>query len=192
MNNTNKPRTDANEAKKNLRDVFLIVTAMLIAVVVVSVYTPTPATPPPSRESADIVISDFFPGEGSANEGHLPDMSREDLMAQMQREADRSLFAFKINTRSVFNGGASEGNLGIENPNHNSYPFVVKIFLNETGEEVFDSGGMMPNSHISKAALAKALPKGDHAATAYFYAYDPDTMQYSGKAAVDMTLKIIE
>ena len=111
-------------------------------------------------------------------------------MAQMQREADKGVFAFKINSRPVFSSGNSEGTLRIENPNHNAYPFVVKIFLKETSEEIYNSGGILPNHHIETAKLTKVLPKGEYPATAYIYAYNPETNEYEGKAAVDLTMII--
>ena len=77
-------------------------------------------------------------------------------------------------------------------PGHNAYPFVVKIFLNETNEEVYNSGGILPNHHIDSDSLKRSLPAGENAATAYIYAYDPDTNEYSGKAAVELTLIVKE
>ena len=131
---------------------------------------------------------DRFPGSGVAEEGHLPDMTGQDYREQMQHAADRGIFAFKINARPVFNGGDSEGTLRIENPKHNIYPFVVRIFLSATEEEIYNSGGILPNHHIDTARLTRALPKGEHAATAYIYAYDPDTSVYEGKTAVELTI----
>ena len=116
--------------------------------------------------------------------------SEAEIRRQMQREADKSKFSFKINSRPTFNDGADAGTLQIENPNHNIYPFVVKIILRETGEEIYDSGGILPDHHINKAKLTKVLPKGNHRATAYIKAYDPKTNTYSGQAAVSLTLII--
>ena len=148
-------------------------------------YIVRPTTNPPG---ADTTTGDIFPGGGNAVEGHLPNMTEEDIREQMQREADKGIFAFKINSRPVFENGDAEGTLRIENPNHNTYPFVVKIFLSETEEEIYNSGGMLPNHHIDVARLTKVLPKGEHAAMAYIYAYDPETNEYGGKAAVELTL----
>ena len=145
----------------------------------------------PARQEAP-ADTDRFPGGGIAVEGNLPGMSKEEILEQMQKEADENVFAFKINSRPVFGSGADKGTLRIENPGHNVYPFVVKIFLNETGEEIYNSGGIMPNYHIYRDTLTRALAKGEHAATAYIYAYSPDTNEYSGKVAVELTLIIKE
>jgi len=135
-------------------------------------------------------ITSLFPDNGGAVEGHLPNMTEQNIREQMQKEADISKLSFKINSRPVFENGSAMGNLRIENPNHNIYPFVVEIFLNETGENIYNSGGIPPNHHISTGRLLKNLPKGEHNATAYIYAYDPESLEYSGKSAVALTLVV--
>jgi len=143
-----------------------------------------------TTQTTSIVSGDIFPGNGNAIQGHLPKMTKEEIKEQMQREADRSKFSFKINSRPSFENGEAAGTLQIENPNHNIYPFVVKIFLDETGEEIYDSGGILPNHHINTAKLTKILPKGNYNATAYIQVYDPDTNEYAGQSAVALVLTI--
>ena len=135
-----------------------------------------------------IISGDLFPGSGDAVKGHLPKMSEDEILAQMQKKADESVFSFKINPQPVFLHGSSEGTLNIENPGHNIYPFVVKILLDDTGEIIYDSGGILPDHHISTAKLTKVLPQGTYAATAYIHVYDPETSQYNGKSAVELTI----
>ena len=163
-----------------------VITAVVLAATVVwlASYFASPVDLQPPNDT------DHFPGNGVAEQGHLPGMTEQDIREQMQREADKGIFAFKINTRPVFDEVDGKGALRIENPAHNVYPFVVKIFLRDTAEEIFNSGGILPNHHIDTAKLAKPLPKGEHAATAYIYAYDPDTSEYEGKAAVDLTMLV--
>ena len=144
------------------------------------------------QSEKNIIVNNFFPNQGSAVEGHLPDMTEDEIREQMQKEADKSIFSFKINSQPLFEDGNDEGTLGIENPQHNVYPFVVEIFLNETGEKIYDSGGILPNHHIATAKLMKTLSKGTHTATAYINAYDPETKEYRGKAAAELKLLINE
>ena len=142
------------------------------------------------RPEKRMIFANYLPEHGIAAEGHLPGMTEEAIKEQMQRIADKNVFSFKINSQPSFKDGASEGTLRIENPNHNIYPFVVKIFLNDTAEEIYNSGGILPNHHIETATLTKDLPKGRHGATAYIYAYDPATNEYGGKSAVDLTINV--
>ncbi len=123
----------------------------------------------------------MFPGQTDAEDGTLP-MSDEDLLAQMQMEADESYFSFKINSRPVFTDGNSTGTLGIENPTYNVYPMVVQITLDSTGEIIYDSGGLMPGQYIAEAKLARSLSQGEYEATATLYAYDPDTLVCQGQS----------
>ena len=162
--------------------VWFVLLAMLGAITAYILWQDT------SSSGNDIIVGDVFPGGGEAVEGHLPNMTEENIQEQMQREADKNMFAFKINARPLFKDGCSEGTLRIENPSHNIYPFVVKIFLDVTKEEIYNSGGILPDYHINTAKLTKNLPKGEYTATAYIYAYDPKTSEYGGKAAVELTI----
>ncbi len=134
-----------------------------------------------------VQTGDLFPGQTDAEDGLLP-MSDEELLEQMQKEADESYFSFKINSRPVFADGSSAGTLGIENPNYNVYPMVVQITLDSTGEIIYDSGGLMPNQHIAEAKLDKVLSKGEYEATATLYAYDPDTLVCQGRSQAALTI----
>ena len=166
--------------------------AMVIIWIVVNIAIILPLfSQKPIAAERNIILGDLFPQVGAAIEGHLPSMTKETVIEQMQREVDKNVFSFKINSRPMFRNGAGAGSLRIENPSHNVYPFVVKIFLNETSEEIYYSGGILPNHHIDEAKLTRILPKGEHAATAYIYAYDPTTNEYGGKSAVELTLIII-
>ncbi|MDL2224828.1 hypothetical protein LJC20_01255 [Eubacteriales bacterium OttesenSCG-928-M02] len=143
------------------------------------------------KDPGPVVAGELFPDTGAdAEDGHLPDMTEEQIKQQMQREADATKFSFKINAQPVFADGNSPGTLRIENPNHNKYPFVVDIYLDGSGEKVYASGGILPNHHINTAKLIKALQKGSHKAKAIISIYDPDTQKYLGESVVNLTLVV--
>jgi len=142
--------------------------------------------PPPKP----VVAGDLFPGEGDADDGYLPNMSKEQILAQMQRVADASQLSFKINARPVFANGNAKGDLAIENPHYNVYPMVVQIFLDETGEMIYDSGGLLPDRHIYNAKLLKVLNAGTYKATAVFNAYDPGTGLWQGKTQAALVITV--
>jgi len=178
--------SSANEREEREKGTFIVSLIIILVTTIMLCILWTLQAP----ISNSIISGDIFPGGGSAENGHLPNMTKEEIQQQMQREADISKFSFKINSRPVFNSGSDAGTLRIENPNHNLYPFVVKIFLDETGEELYNSGGILPNQHISTAKLSVDLPKGHHKATAYIRAYDPETNMYAGQSAVELTLVV--
>jgi hypothetical protein len=148
---------------------------------------PWERSPPP----AAIVAGDLFPGQGDAESGHLSNMTPEQIMEQMQTAADAAYFSFKINARPVFEDGKAKGNLGIENPSYNIYPMVVQIFLDDTKELIYDSGGILPDQHIDNAELSVALEAGAYNATAYLNAYDPDTQEFQGKQAAALVITVL-
>jgi hypothetical protein len=144
----------------------------------------------PWERSAPIVAGDLFPDLGDAKDGHLADMTPEQILEQMQKAADAAYFSFKINARPEFENGSAAGSLGIENPGYNVYPMVVQIFLDDTGEMIYDSGGILPNQHIDNAKLSKRLTAGAYNATAYLNAYDPDTKVWQGKQAAALIITV--
>jgi hypothetical protein len=144
----------------------------------------------PWEKSVPIVAGDLFPDSGDAEEGPLTNMTPEQIKEQMQKAADAAYFSFKINARPEFENGSATGNLGIENPNYNVYPMVVQIFLDDTGEMIYDSGGILPNQHIDNAKLSVNLKAGTYKATAYLNAYDQDTKVWQGKQAAALIITV--
>ena len=176
------------EKKRRRKKIFIIILLIIINVSVILLSILLQKNSEPKNKFS----GNIFPESGAAEKGHLPKMTTEEILEQMQREADKSVFSFKINSQPVFENGNKDGNLQIENPNHNIYPFVVEILLNENGEKVYDSGGILPNHHINRAKLIKVLEKGEYPATAYIHAYDPTTKEYIGKSSAELKLIIRE
>ncbi|MCL2332065.1 MAG: hypothetical protein FWC54_01065 [Actinomycetia bacterium] len=145
----------------------------------------------PWEKRGSMVAGDLFPGKGAdVDDGHLKDMTPEEIKAQMQKVADASQFSFKINARPKFENGAAKGNLGIENPRYNVYPMTVEIFLDDTDEKIYDSGGLLPDQHINDAKLLKVLKAGTYKATAVLNAFDPDTKAWQGKAQAALIITV--
>jgi hypothetical protein len=100
------------------------------------------------------------------------------------------MFHISINTTPVFANGSAEGNLEIENVPGNRYLMRVEITLDDTGEVVYSTKFMEPNTHIQRAALSVNLPEGEYPATATFYAYDKDTLTEMGAVSGAIVLLI--
>ncbi|MCC8022365.1 MAG: hypothetical protein LIO46_01065, partial [Clostridiales bacterium] len=103
---------------------------------------------------------------------------------------DESYFRLRIESRPVFPDGGSEGSILIENPDYNSYPIRVQIWMNDTGEIIYDSGGSMPGHSVGNTKLAPVLSKGEYACTADVFQYDPDTLQAVGKTQAALVITI--
>ena len=179
-----KKRRSGAKAKKQIA----IIAAVVIIIAAVAAYVAYGLL---NRETAaDIPAQGSILPPGFAQDGPLPNMSEEEIRKQMQMMADASYFAFKINARPVFERGDAPGSLQIENPSYNIYPMVVQIFLDDTQEMIYDSGGILPNQHVAQAKLSKRLAAGTYDATAYLNAYDPDTNAWLGKQAASLVITV--
>ena len=182
-----RPRVPAVRTLRTALAVILILAAVLFALHRAGLLV----FPWEGIELRPIVAGDLFPGAGDAERGHLPSMTREEILAQMQKAADAAYLSFKINARPVFENGSAAGNLSIENPSYNIYPMVVQIHLDSTDEIIYDSGGLFPNHHIANAKLSKKLKKGTYNATAYMNAYDPDSLEWQGRQPAGLVIKVL-
>lgn len=181
---------DENKKKRRNWIIRIAILIVLLLILLLSLHQCGYYRYPWEQVSVPVLAGDLFPGTGEAKDGHLTDMTEEEIREQMQKIADASQFSFKINAKPVFENGRSEGNLRIENPSYNVYPMVVQITLDETGEIIYDSGGILPDQHIGNTRLTKVLSKGEHSATAHLYAYDPDTKVCQGESAAKLILTI--
>jgi hypothetical protein len=124
--------------------------------------------------------------------GQLDGKSEAEIQAELNRVIEEGMFHISINTTPVFADGESEGNLEIENVPNNHYSMVVQIALQDSGEQVYDSGLIEPNYHIQKDVLEKDLDAGEYAAVATFHAYDMETQDEIGSTACEMMIYVLE
>lgn len=192
MSEKTKTHYRTSEDKKKGRKWFIriVIMILLLIILLLTLHQCGYFKYPWESSPVPVVAGDLFPDSKDAEDGHLKDMTEEEIKEQMQKIADASQFSFKINAKPDFENGRSAGNLRIENPNYNIYPMVVQITLDSTGEIIYDSGGVLPNQHIGNAKLTKVLSKGTHQATAHLYAYDPDTKTCQGESAAKLTITI--
>lgn len=181
---------EKEEHKKRKRIIRIVMVILTLLLLVLLLHQFGVFKFPWEKPPATIVAGDLFPGQGDADDGHLSDMTAEQIKEQMQKAADAAYFSFKINARPEFKNGKSAGDVGIENPRYSIYPMVVQIFLDDTGEMIYDSGGILPDHHIDNAKLSVKLKAGTYKATAYLNAYDPDTKVWLGKQAVALVITV--
>lgn len=126
----------------------------------------------------------------NADVGQLEGKTPEEIQAELNRVVDEGMFNISIAEVLSFPDGASEGDVRIENVPNNRYLMDVSVTLDETGEEVYESGILEPNHHITKGVLKVDLDKGTYPATALFTALDPETEAVVGEAAAEVTIMV--
>ncbi|MEG2686907.1 MAG: hypothetical protein RR954_07295 [Christensenellaceae bacterium] len=129
-----------------------------------------------------IVDSAVQTGELTAN------MSKQEIEEYLQETVDKSKFLFNINARPTFENGTAEGDLLIQNPIENAYGMKVTITLDDTGETVYQTDGILPGQYILMDKLDKPLLKGEYAATAVLTAYDGD--KEIGQSAAGLVISV--
>lgn len=106
--------------------------------------------------------------------GQLEDKTKEEIQAALNEIVEEGNLSISMNMNPVFPTGDSQGSLKIENGPQNRYGQRVVITLDETGQQIYDSGYMPVNTHIQQDVLEIDLGKGEYEATATFSAYDED------------------
>lgn len=130
----------------------------------------------------------FF--DGAAIVGTLPGKTDAELQAELNQIVEEGMFNISIAPVISFADGKSRGQARIENIKANHYHMKVTITCDDTGDIVYESGGLKPGEYIENITLAEPLPKGEYSATATFSAYDTESLNEIGKAAAKITVVI--
>ena len=116
---------------------------------------------------------------------------QDEIRAALNEVVTEGSLSISINANPVFPTGDSNGSLKIENGPQNLYAQQVIITLDDTGEEIYDSGDMPVNSHIQQDKLEIDLAPGDYAATAVFTAFDVDSNITVGQAVAQLKITVL-
>lgn len=136
------------------------------------------------------------PGDPLENEikaqlGQLENKSSDEQKAALNEIVEEGTLRVSINMNPVFPNGEAEGSLQIENHPNNHYDIKAIITLDDTGEQVYDSGMMPANSHIQNDVLEINLDAGEYPATATFTAYDPDSGMEIGQVVANIRISVL-
>lgn len=126
-----------------------------------------------------------------AQDGFLEGKSDEEINRLLNQVVEEGMFNISINSNPVFEDGASEGNLRIENVPGNQYYMKVKITLDDTGEVIYQSDGIKQGQYIEKAPLSVDLDAGTYNATATFTAIDPKSLTEQGQTAAQIQIEVL-
>lgn len=130
----------------------------------------------------------FF--DGTAIVGTLPGKTDAEIQSELNQIVEEGMFNISIAPVISFADGESQGQARIENIQANHYHMKVTITRDDTGDIIYESGGIKPGEYIESITLAEALPKGEYNATATFLAYDTESLIEVGKAAAKVTIVI--
>lgn len=130
----------------------------------------------------------FF--DNSAKSGQAPYKTAEEIQAELNRQVEEGMFNISIASVVEFADGTSPGTAYIENVPGNRYNMTVEITLDDSGDVVYQSGGLRPDSYIDEIVLEKDLDAGTYPATATFTAYDTESLEEVGKAAAKISLVV--
>ena len=129
--------------------------------------------------------------DDNATMGVLPGIDMAERQAQLQEQLDEGMIAFSINSSPVFADGGAEGNLMLENPEHNAKLLVAEIYLDDTQELIYQSKAIPAGAYIENAMLDKVLEPGEYQATAYFKAYREDDRSFIGQAGAAIKITVL-
>lgn len=113
-----------------------------------------------------------------------------EIAARLQKEADDSTFRIKVNKEPEFEMKDAEGSLFLENPADSKYKMHATVIRNDTKEEVYESGILLPGGQELMVKLKKALAPGDYPATVNAEAIDMETGETVGSIQTEITLHI--
>ena len=136
-------------------------------------------------------MDDSLQLDDNATMGVLPGIDITERQAQLQEQLDESMIAFSINSSPVFADGGAEGNLMLENPEHNAKLLVAEIYLDDTQELIYQSKAIPAGAYIENAMLDKVLEPGEYQATAYFKAYREDDRSFIGQAGAAIKITVL-
>ena len=129
------------------------------------------------------------PGNGW-EDAAMPGTEKEQLQKELNRQVSENMIAMSINSTPVFPDGASKGNILFENPSRNGKLTRLKLYRDDTGELIYETGLLKPGSYVAEDMLDVRLKKGSYVCTAHVLAYRLEDQSYIGEIAVGITLII--
>ncbi|MEA4853999.1 MAG: hypothetical protein VB082_06965 [Christensenella sp.] len=126
----------------------------------------------------------------NASIGQYEGKTPEEIQTELDKVVEENMFNVSIASVIVFENGEAEGELRIENIAANPYLMGVQIMLSDSNEVVYTSGLIEPGYHIQSAKLSKPVSAGTYDAMALFTAYDPQSEEAMGQAAIQISIVV--
>lgn len=182
-NHTNK------STQKNNRTALIIIAVLLAIAVIILLFKSFGGTSVlnNSKEAKTGLLYDSAAVEGGWDEAEM-----DEIVEGLNEKVEAGMINISMNTAPCFSDGTAEGNLMIVNESVNNYPQIVVITRNDTGDEIYRSGGIPVGSKIETAKLTVDLPAGTYECTAMFHNVDPNTGDSLGCAGAIITVTVLE
>ncbi len=176
----------SNKAGQKKRTAFIVVGVLVLIVAIILMLRSCGSTGDEPKTSTGLLI------DSSVVEGGWDEADVDEIVDGLNEKVEAGMINISMNTAPVFSDGTSAGNLMIVNEAVNNYPQVVVITRNDTGDEIYRSGGIPVGSKIETAKLAVNLPAGTYECTAMFHNVDPTTGDSLGCAGAIITVTVLE
>ena len=126
----------------------------------------------------------------SARDGSYAGKSQEQIIADLNANVQEGMMNISVATVMQGKEGSDTVNVRFENIAANHWDQKCTITLDETGEELWQSGAIKPGQSIDNAKLSRTFDAGTYPVTATVTGYDSDTHEEKGKLAGKVTLYI--
>ena len=177
-----------SDSKSNQTGKIILVVLLIAAIAVAAIFLLRGCSADPQTDDP----RSAFSYDDSAVEGGWDEADTDAIVASLNEKVEAGMINISMNTAPFFSDGTSAGNLMIVNESINNYPQIVVITRNDTGEEIYRSGGIPVGSKIETAKLDVDLPAGTYECTAMFHNVNPDTGDSLGCAGAIITVTVLE
>ena len=179
---TGKKRGNISAGKRKSFMPLLILTVLFLAALLAAVYFYKQGRMP--REETDGLVY-----EANIVEGDIPGKTPEERQRELDSIVEEGMLAMSINaTPSGRTTGADQSvNWLIENPSNQGKLIRVEIWLDDTGQKIYETGAIPPGNYVESAPLNVELPPGEYRCTARFYTYKEDE-SFIGQASARLQL----
>ena len=123
-----------------------------------------------------------------AKEG--PYILPEPVYQESEKPMELTYFRIQINAKPVADKQSGRSNLMIGNPVDNKESVLVRLFLNETEEEIYCSEILKPGERSAYGVLSLIPEPGEYGVTAVFYILQPESTEISGEIEAELLLTV--
>ena len=147
-----------------------------------------------SRQRAAPVSRQGLTYEANVVSGDIPGKTKEQRQSELDSVVEEGMLAMSMNVTPFgkVTGKDRAINWMIENPSNQGKLIRVEITCDDTGEKIFETGAIRPGNYLESGPLIIPLPAGEYNCTAVFLAYQEETENLIGQAAVKIKLVLQE